>query len=379
MNLLEQQAKALLAAAGVEVPRGKLAATAAEASCHAAELGPKVAVKAQVPSGGRGKAGGVAVVSGRAAARAAAQRILQTEIRGHPVREVLVEEAVATTKELYVALLLDREGKCVTALLSAHGGMAIEDLAAAHPEALARVQVTPLLGWHDYQARQLCFDAGLERRLVVPMSGLLRRLWEVYSAHEAVLVEINPLGVDEAGNLVALDAKITIDDNALYRHPELAGLATANEQLPAATARAEGLTYVKLDGNIGILGNGAGLVMSTLDAVTNAGGQPANFLDLGGGATAERMAAALEVVTSNPLVSVVFLNIFGGITRCDEVARGLTEAMASTELELPVVVRLDGTNAAEGLAILESGGKANLHVVATMREAATRAVALGAS
>jgi succinyl-CoA synthetase beta subunit len=377
MNLLEYQAKALLAEAGISVPRSKLAATAAEASCHAAELGPKVAVKAQVRTGGRGRAGGVEVVGDREAAHVATERILLMEIKGHRVSEVLVEEAANVAEELYVALLLDREAKCVTALLSARGGMAIEDLAAEHPEELARVHVPPLLGWRDYLARRLCLDAGLDRRLLAPMTTLLRRLWEVYCKHEAMLVEVNPLGIDDTGGLIALDAKITVDDNALYRHLGLARLATApSEQAGEEKARAKGLSYVSLDGNIGIIGNGAGLVMSTLDAVMNAGGAPANFLDLGGGATAERMVAALEVVTSNARVDAVFLNIFGGITRCDEVARGLAEAMQTTEPDLPIVVRLDGTNAQEGLAILESMSHPNLHVAPTMREAANRAVAL---
>lgn len=377
MNLCEHAGKILLAEAGVGVPRGKLAATPSEASHHAVDLGPSVAVKAQVTAGGRGRAGGVELVRGRKATHAAAERILGMEIKGQRVSEVLVEETLAVTSELYVAMVLDREAKCMTAMLAARGGMAVEELLAADPGALARLEVPPLLGWCDFMARRLCVDAGLDAPLVSPLNVVLRALWHIVATRAATLVEVNPLGVLDEGRLVALDAKVTIDDSAVGLRPELARLSSCLHSAgDENTADAEGFGYVRLDGDIGILGNGAGLVMSTLDAVTNAGGHPADFLDIGGGATARRIAAAISVVAGDDRVSSVLINVFGGITRCDEVARGILEALAQSQVALPVVVRLDGTNASEGLALLREANAPNVHVVESMSEAAAQVLAL---
>lgn len=377
MNLCEHESKSLLASAGVTVPRGKLAATASEASCHAGELGPKVAVKAQIATGGRGRAGGVEVVCGRAAAYAAAQRILGMELKGHRVREVLVEEAVEVQAEFYAAFMLDRSAKAVTAMFSAQGGMAIEDVVRAHPEALARLTVPPLLGWQDFMARRLWASLVLDRSLLGPITDVLARLWQVYDTWDATLVEVNPLVIDGRGELIALDAKVTIDDGAFSARPERYGFVRGHREEDAEElARSKGLTYLRLEGTVGIMGNGAGLVMSTLDAVAAAGGAPANFLDLGGGATAERIGAALEAVTSNQAVGSVLCNVFGGITRCDEVARGLAHAVPALGVRLPVIVRLEGTNASQGRRLLEDAALPNVEVIASMRDAASRAVAI---
>jgi succinyl-CoA synthetase beta subunit len=384
MDLFEYQGKTMFAAGGLPVPEGRVAATPDEASAIAAELGGEVVVKAQVLTGGRGKAGGIALASDPMAARESAQRILGMDIKGHQVRRVLVEGASAIEQELYAALILDRGTKTVLAMLSRMGGMDVEEVAHSHPDALARVHVDPLAGWSPYHGRRLCFEAGVEPHLTRPLSEVFSRLWAVFHKNEATLVEINPLAVVEDGSLVAVDAKVTLDNNALFRHPDLADLrdvileaGPAEERL----ARERDLTYVKLNGTIGVLGNGAGLVMSTLDVVANAGGRPANFLDVGGGARADEIVAALEVITSDPQVNTILFNIFGGITRCDEVARGMLTAVAELGIDLPLVVRLVGTNEEEGRAIVAGAveqGLVDLYPVAGMVEAAELAVSLAA-
>lgn len=382
MDLYEYQGKQLFAGVGLTTPRGRVAETPEEAAAVAAELGGRVVVKAQVLVGGRGKAGGVKPAEDPEGARAAAAAILGMDIKGHTVHRVLVEEASAIRQELYAALILDREAKKVLAMLSGMGGMEIEEVAAGHPEALARVHVDPLAGWSDYHGRRLCFEAGLSSDLVRPLGDVFARLWEAFGRYEATLAEINPLVVTEDGCLVVLDAKCSVDNNALFRHPDIVAMRDVHTADPQERmAQERGVTYVKLDGDIGVLGNGAGLVMSTLDVVAGAGGRPANFLDVGGGAKAEEIVSALEVITSDPKVKTIFFNIFGGITRCDEVARGILAAIERMGLTLPIVVRLDGTNEAEGRALIAeaiASGAGNLHVEPAMLAAARRAVELAA-
>lgn len=379
MDLHEYQGKELFASVGLTVPRGAVAGTPVDAEKVAAELGGRVVVKAQVHVGGRGKAGGVKLADTPAQARQVAEEIIGMDIRGHHVHRVLVEEASEIARELYAALVLDRGAKQVLGMLSGIGGMDIELVARDHPEALARVWVDPLAGWSDYHGRRLCFGAGLGADMVRPVGDVFARLWDAFVRYEATLVEVNPLILTADGRLVALDSKFSVDNNSLYRHPDVAAMRDIEAADPQEQMAAErGVTYVKLDGDIGVLGNGAGLVMSTLDVVADAGGSPANFLDVGGGAKAEEIVTALEVITSDPKVKVILFNIFGGITRCDEVARGVLVAMESMGIEMPIVVRLDGTNDVEGRRIIDSAGVPTLHVEATMLEAARRAVALAA-
>lgn len=377
MDLHEYQGKELFASVGLAVPRGSVAATPEDAEKVAAGLGGRVVVKAQVHVGGRGKAGGVKLADNPRHAREIAQEIIGMDIRGHQVHRVLVEEASEIARELYAALVLDRGAKQVLAMLSGIGGMDIELVAHDHPEALARVWVDPLVGWSDYHGRRLCFGAGLGADLVRPIGEVFACLWDAFVRYEATLVEVNPLIVTADGRLVALDSKFSVDNNSLYRHPDIAAMRDIEAADPQEQMAAErGVTYVKLDGDIGVLGNGAGLVMSTLDVVADAGGAPANFLDVGGGAKADEIVTALEVITSDPKVKVILFNIFGGITRCDEVAQGVLTAIEHMGISMPIVVRLDGTNDVEGRKIIDDSGVPTLHVEATMLEAARRAVAL---
>jgi len=379
VDLYEYQGKELLRRAGLSVPRGVVATTADEAAAAAAQLGGRVAVKAQVLTGGRGKAGGIKLADGPEQARSAATAILGMDIRGHQVRKVLVEEASAIVRELYASVVYDRGAKQILCLLSPMGGMDVEQIAREHPEAMVRVQVDPLAGWQDFHGKWLAYEAGLEPGLIAPLGALFARLVDLFLRFEAMLVEVNPLILTDDGRLLPLDAKVTIDNNALFRHPDLAVLHDAEAADPhEQMARERGVTYVKLAGDIGVLGNGAGLVMSTLDVVAQAGGRPANFLDVGGGAQAEEIVAALEVITADPQVRCIFFNIFGGITRCDEVARGILEAVRQMAISLPIVARLDGTNEREGRALLAEAGLPHLHVETTMLAAARRAVALAA-
>lgn len=379
MDLYEYQGKQLFASVGLPVPRGSVAATPEAAEEVAAGLGGRVVVKAQVHTGGRGKAGGVKLADDPAHAREVADAIIGMDIRGHLVRKVLVEEASDIARELYAALILDRGAKKVLAMLSGIGGMDIERVAEEHPEALARVWVDPLAGWSDYHGRRLAFGAGLGADLVRPIGDVFARMWEAFMRYEATLVEVNPLILTADGRLVALDSKFSVDNNSLYRHPDIAALRDVEAADPQEQmAEERGVTYVKLDGDIGVLGNGAGLVMSTLDVVADAGGSPANFLDVGGGAKADEIVNALEVITSDAKVKAIFFNIFGGITRCDEVARGVLTAIERMGIEMPIVVRLDGTNDVEGREIIDAAQVPTLHVEATMLDAAHRVVALAA-
>jgi succinyl-CoA synthetase beta subunit len=377
MDLLEYQGKQLFARHGVPVPSGKPAATVEEAVAAADEIGYPCVVKAQVLIGGRGKAGGIKVAQNQQEAREHAEAILGMDIRGFIVHEVWIEAASDIAEEYYASIIFDRSAKKPLFMLSTQGGMDIEQVAEENPEALARLHVDPLLGFQDFHGRRLAFDAGVAPDTVRPIGALLDKLYDAFVAEDATLVEVNPLIVTTDRRVMALDAKVTLDDNSLFRHPENAAMRyTEGEDEQEAMARERGLTYVKLDGNVGILGNGAGLVMSTLDVVALVGGKPANFLDAGGGASAEEITSAVEVILSNPNVTAVLFNIFGGITRCDEVARGLIEAFAQINPTVPFVVRLDGTNDEAGRALLAEANLPNVHSEATMLDAARRVVEL---
>src|ERR671937_2796589 len=380
MDLLEYQGKQLFARHGVPVPDGSPATTVEEAVAAADEIGYPCVIKAQVQIGGRGKAGGIKVAQDRQEAEQHAQAILGMDIRGHIVHEVWVEAASEIAAEYYASIVCDRSAKRPLVLLSTQGGVDIEEVAARAPEAIARLHVDPLLGFQDFHARRLAFEAGVDGDVVRPIGALLNRLYEAFTGEEAMLVEVNPLIVTGDRQVMALDAKVTLDDNSLFRHPDNAALRNvAAEDEQERMARERGLTYVKLDGNIGILGNGAGLVMSTLDVVAQAGGRPANFLDVGGGAKAEEIVDALEVLLSDEKVRAVLFNIFGGITRCDEVANGILQALDTIEIRVPVVVRLDGTNDEEGRKILADAEAPQLHPAKTMLEAADMVVDLAKS
>ena len=377
MDLYEYQGKELLRKHGVETLEGVVAETPEDAEQAAEKLGGTVAVKAQVLTGGRGKAGGIKVVKNPAEARSAAEQILGMDIRGHTVRRVLVEAGADIRTEMYLSITVDRAAKRPLILFSTEGGVDIEEVAEKHPEAIVRLHVDPLLGLLHYQVRELVFSAGLEGEVVKGVGKVLRNLYKAFEELDASLVEINPLVVTDDGRVLALDAKVTVDNSSLYRHEDIAELHDAEAADPQEQRAQEvGLQYVKLDGDVGILGNGAGLVMSTLDVVAQAGGEPANFCDVGGGADAEKISTALDIVTSNEQVRSVLFNIFGGITRGDEVARGLLSAIERTGIALPIVVRLDGTNAEEGRQILAENTPENVLTEETMLDAARRAVEL---
>jgi succinyl-CoA synthetase beta subunit len=380
MDLLEYQGKQLFARHGVPVPPGRHARTIEEAEAAAEEVGFPCVVKAQVQIGGRGKAGGIKVASNREQARAHAQAILGMDIRGLTVHELWIEAASQIAAEYYASVVLDRSAKAPLLMLSTKGGMDIEQVAEEDPGAIARLHVDPLLGFQDFHGRRLAFQAGVDADVVRAVGAVLAKLYELFVAEEATLVEVNPLIVTTAREVTALDAKVTLDDNALFRHPDNARLRDPSREDPQERmAKERGLTYVKLDGDIGILGNGAGLVMSTLDVVAEAGGRPANFLDAGGGSKAEAITSAVEVILSDPKVKAVLFNIFGGITRCDEVARGLIEAFRQIEPRVPFVVRLDGTNDVEGRRLLAEAKLPNVHTESTMDGAAARVVQLAAA
>jgi succinyl-CoA synthetase beta subunit len=377
MDLLEYQGKQLFARQGVPVPEGEPATNVDDAVAAAERLGFPVVIKAQVKIGGRGKAGGIKLANDAGEAREHATAILGMDIRGFTVHEVWVEKASDIAAEYYASIIFDRSAKMPLFMLSTQGGMDIEEVADRDPNAIAKLHVDPLLGYQDFHGRRLAYDAGVDADVVRPIGDMLRKLYDAFIAEEATLVEVNPLIVTGERQVVALDAKVTLDDNALFRHAENAGLRDLSAEDPQEQmAKERGLTYVKLDGNVGILGNGAGLVMSTLDVVTLVGGKPANFLDAGGGASAEEVTSAVEVILSNASVTAVLFNIFGGITRCDEVARGLIEAFDAIKPTVPFVVRLDGTNDVEGRELLAQANLPNVHTEATMLDAARKVVEL---
>ena len=377
MDLYEHQGKELLREHGLETLQGIVAGTPEEARRAAETLGGTVAVKAQVLTGGRGKAGGIKVVHDPDGAEEAARQILGMDIRGHTVRKVLVESGAEIESEMYLSVTVDREAKQPLILFSTEGGVDIEEVAETNPDAIVRLHVDPLIGLQPYQIREVTFAAGLTGDAAKGVGRTLRDLFRAFHDLDASLVEINPLVITSDGRVLTLDSKVTVDNSSLYRHADIADLHDVEAADPEEQrAQEAGLQYVKLDGDVGILGNGAGLVMSTLDVVAQAGGEPANFCDVGGGADAEKISTALDIVTSNRQVKSVLFNIFGGITRGDEVARGLLSAIEQTNISLPIVVRLDGTNAEEGRQILADNTPQNVHTEETMLDAARRAVEL---
>jgi succinyl-CoA synthetase beta subunit len=377
MDLLEYQGKLLFKKHGVPAPDGQHATSVPEAVEAAEQVGFPVVIKAQVQIGGRGKAGGIKLATDRAEAEQHAGAILGMDIRGFTVHELYVERASDIDEEYYAAIVFDRSAKKPMAMLSRMGGMDVEEVAEKDPEAMRMLHVDPLIGFQDFHGRRLAFESGIAADVIRPVGAMLAKLYEVFVEEDATLVEVNPLLITKSREVVALDAKVTIDANALFRHPDVAELRDVSAEDPQERmAKERGLTYVKLDGNVGILGNGAGLVMSTLDVVAQAGGKPANFLDAGGGSKAEAITSAVEVILSDEKVTAVLFNIFGGITRCDEVARGLIEAFNQIQPKVPFVVRLDGTNDEEGRRLLAEAALPNVHTEATMLGAAEKVVEL---
>jgi succinyl-CoA synthetase beta subunit len=373
MRLHEYQAKQIFAEAGIPTPDSALAGTVEEAVAAAEDIGYPVAIKAQVHVGGRGKAGGIELADSEAEARDAAEAIIGMDLKGYTVDRVLVEAAVDFVDELYVGVTMDRgEGEPV-AMVSTRGGVNIEEVAEEDPDAIAREHVDPAFGMHPYQSRKAVYDAGVDPAVASDVAGVLRTLYQLWDDQDGADTEINPLMVTRDGEIVAADAVMNVDDDALFRHPDLAEMEeeAAGDDLEAK-ANEYGFDYVRLEGNVGIIGNGAGLVMTTLDLVDYYGGDPANFLDIGGGAKAERVTNALDMVFSDENVDAVVFNIFGGITRGDEVARGINEALEQfAEIPKPVVVRLAGTNSQEGMEILNTE---LVQVEATLEDAVQAAV-----
>jgi succinyl-CoA synthetase beta subunit len=375
MDLFEYQGKELFERHGIPLIEREVVTNASEAREAAGRLGP-VAVKVQVQVGGRGKGGGIVLAKTPEEAESAARKMFEEGFQDMPVTRVLLEKLVDIRHELYTAITLDRSEKRYVAMTSSEGGIDIEEVAEKTPEAIRKAGIDPLLGMRPFHVTRLV--GGFPQEAREGAAALLSKLYEVLLANDATLVEVNPLAVLADGRVVPLDAKVTVDDNALFRHPEIAEYQKAFHVDPTeARAKDKGLQYVKLDGEVGIIGNGAGLVMSTLDVVAQAGGAAANFLDVGGGASADLMATSLEVILSDPAVRSVLVNIFGGITRCDLVARGILEALQRIDATVPIVVRLDGTNAEEGRKILADAKHERIVPAATMLEAAKQAVDLG--
>src|SRR5215210_619082 len=355
MDLYEYQGKELFRRFGIPVSEGRLATSPEEAQTAAQELGEQVVVKAQVLTGGRGKAGGIKLADGPDDAEQHARAILGMDINGHVVRKLWIEAASDIAREYYLSLTFDRGEKNALFMFTTEGGIDIEEVAEERPEALARLHVDPLEGFHPYQARRLIYGAGVENEgEQKQIATIAQQLYDAFVGSDGMLCEINPLIVTPDGRVKALDSKFTVDDNALYKHPHIAEMRDLEAYPPEErAAREKEVTYVKLDGEVGVLGNGAGLVMSTLDVVALAGGRPANFCDLGGGGDAQGVVDALEIISADPQVQSILFNIFAGITRCDVVAQGMLQALSQIQIDHPIVVRFDGTNAAEGRQILE--------------------------
>jgi succinyl-CoA synthetase beta subunit len=382
MNIHEFQAKQVLGRFGVPVPKGQPASTADEAAAAFSALGqPKAVIKAQIHAGGRGKAGGVKLISSAEEAREFATRLLgkplvthQTGPEGRVVRRVYVEEASQVARELYLGMVVDRKAEAVAVIASTEGGMEIEEVAAKTPEKIITDPIDPLLGMAPFQARRIAFALGLKDKQVGQFATLLGALYRAFVETDAALIEINPLVVTTDGRVICLDAKISFDDNGLFRHPDIRELRDSNEEDPAETEAAKyELSYVHLDGNIGCMVNGAGLAMATMDIVKYYGAEPANFLDVGGGANAQKIAAAFRILLSDSRVKAVLINVFGGIMQCDVLARGVVDAAREVKLNIPLVVRMEGTNVKEGKQILAESG---IKVIAAndMADAARRVV-----
>ena len=374
MKLHEYQSKRIFAEYGVPIPSGDVATTPADAREIAKQMGGPVVIKSQVLVGGRGKAGGIKVAKDPTEAERLADQILGMNIKGLIVDKVLIDEAANIKEEIYLGMVIDRVLQKPVLIASSEGGVEIEEVAKTNPEAIIRLPINPSWGLLDYQARDLAFELGLRRTFINQFVRIVQGLYKAFVNIDANLAEINPLAVTDQDRLVAVDGKIVLDDNALFRHPDLAELRDAQEESPSEReARLAGLSYVKLDGEIGCMVNGAGLAMATMDIVKHYGGEPANFLDIGGGAKSDKVAAALRIILSDPKVKSVLFNIFGGITRCDEVARGILEALEEVKTEAPMVARLVGTNEEEGRQIL---AEANFPSASSLGEAAQKAVEL---
>jgi succinyl-CoA synthetase beta subunit len=373
MKLHEYQSKQIFARYGIPIPKGRVAATATEARQIAEELGGRVVIKSQVLVGGRGKAGGVRVAKSPKEAEEAATQILGMEIRGLPVRKVLVDEAANIDQEIYLGITNDRTTRRPVMMASAAGGVEIEEVARTTPEKIIKVYIDPLLGLRDYQARDVALGIDLPREHWKPFGEICLALWRAFVDSDATLAEINPLVITKEKALLALDGKMLVDDNALFRHTDLAEMRDVDEEAATETeARKYGLSFIKLDGQIGCMVNGAGLAMTTMDIVKLFGGEPANFLDIGGGAGADKVAAALRIILADNNVKVILFNVFGGITRCDEVAKGILAALKEVQPTIPMVVRLVGTNAEEGRKLLAD---AKMITADTLADAARKAVA----
>jgi succinyl-CoA synthetase beta subunit len=377
LKLQEYQAKRIFAQYGVLVPNGDVATTPAEARALAERAGGAVVVKSQVLVGGRGKAGGIKLAKTPAEAEVVARQILGMEIKGLTVKKVLVDPAADIRKELYLGMVLDRTRRRVVVMASSEGGVDIEEVAATTPEKIFTLAIDPFLGLREYQARDLAISIGLPKEQFAPFARICQGLYAAYMGCDANLAEINPLAVLGDGSLKALDGKMVLDDSALFRHADLAAMRDEDDEtVEEREARLSDLSYVKLDGQIGCMVNGAGLAMATMDIIKFYGGAPANFLDVGGGAQADKVAAALRIILSDSNVKAVLLNIFGGITRCDEVARGILKALQQVPTRVPMVVRLVGTNFEEGRAIL---AEAKMVTAETLAEAAQKAVSAAAA
>ena len=376
MNLHEYQSKRIFAKYGIPIPNGEVANTPAEAAAIAEKLGGRVVVKSQVLIGGRGKAGGIKVADTPADAAARAEEILGMDIRGLTVHKVLIDEAADIATEIYLGAILDRERRRVILMASAEGGMDIEEVHATTPEKIIRVAVNPFLGLRDYQARILAEGIGLPKEHTSAFIKIARGVYQAYVENDASLVEINPLVITGGNALLAVDGKMSIDDSALYRHQDLVDMADPAEEDDAEKEAGEaGLSYINLDGEIGCMVNGAGLAMATMDIVKFYGGNPANFLDIGGGAGADKVATALKIILADDRVKAVLINIFGGITRCDDVARGFIEAINTLKVDVPFVIRLVGTNEKEGRQLVEEANIANVTTATSLADAAQKAVA----
>ncbi len=374
MKLHEYQSKHFFARYGIPIPKGRVAANAVEAKHIAQELGDRVVIKAQVLVGGRGKAGGIRLAKSPEEAEELAGQILSMKIKGLPVRKVLIDEAASIDKEIYLGITNDRSARKPVMMASSAGGVEIEEVARDAPEKIVKVYIDPLLGLRDYQARDIAAGIDLPRDHWRIFGQIANGLWQAYRESDATLAEINPLIITSKDQLIAVDGKMVLDDNALFRHPDLAEMRDLDVEDPSEIeARKYGLVFIKLDGDIGCMVNGAGLAMTTMDIIKLFGGSPANFLDIGGGASAEKVTAALRIILTDPNVKTVLFNIFGGITRGDEVARGILAAMNELQKEIPMVIRLVGTNAEEGRQILSD---ADMITAETLADAAKKAIAV---
>ncbi len=380
MKLYEYQAKQIFSKHGIRIPNGRIAYSPEEVGEVAREIGSEeVVLKSQVLVGGRGKAGGI-VISNAGEAAFKSRELFGKDIKGFKVEKILVEEKLDIVKEMYVGITLDRERKGVVILVSSVGGMDIEEIAAKFPDKIGRKTVNPVWGLWDYQVRELLYEAGIPKEYFKDVFGVIKKLYGIFTRYEAELTEINPLVITSDGKLYAADGRLNVDDNSIYRQKEMAELKELTGSELEIAAESKGINYVKLDGNIGVIANGAGMSMATMDLIYLVGGKPANFLDIGGGASSDLVKSSMELIIRDPNVKVVFVNIFGGITRCDLVAEGLVKAFSEIDMDIPVVLRLAGTNEEEGRKIIENYMRKNpnkLVLVRTMEEGAKKAVELG--